>query len=433
MPSQPPSRLREAVSGAVGRGLGFLEASIRPDGAWPSRMYWNLELTGSAEEELAPFVAALGALTLAACADPRSQSLQNRSGEFIVRSMRHPGVWRYWPNLPNDLDSLSLCSQAVPWHPWVLFGMNLGCLPTAQDGRGRFRTWLAPSNEADGVDVDSVVNANVVGYLASQGRNALGERAAAWLAGLVREGNAEGSSHYYPDTLDLYDALARARERGVPAFQDLGEALADRIQARRGPDGGYGDTLRTARALSALHILGAPPEGEALGATVERILRRQRPDGSWPEHRFWQGPLPPNPPSVGFGSVMLDTASCVEALVRSIPFPADPELDVPRSPSEADAPEAGHARASREPALRSSSGTGADRMQERKIVRGGTPIVCLASQSAFQQEAGVHLALSADHSGGPVPRISIEIVPEDPAAEEPRPAESAGKQGRKHD
>ena len=200
MPSQPPSRLREAVRGAVDRGLGFLEASIRPDGAWPSRMYWNLELTGSAEEELAPFVAALGALTLAACADPRSQSLQNRSGEFIVRTMRHPGVWRYWPNLPNDLDSLSLCSQAVPWHPWVLFGMNLGCLPTAQDGRGRFRTWLAPSNEADGVDVDSVVNANVVGYLASQGRNALGERAAAWLAGLVREGNAEGSSHYYPDT-----------------------------------------------------------------------------------------------------------------------------------------------------------------------------------------------------------------------------------------
>ena len=217
----------------------------------------------------------------------------------------------------------------------------------------------------------------------------------------------------------------------MPAFQDLGALLVDRIQARRGPDGGYGDTLRTARALSALHILGAPPEGEALGATVERILRRQRPDGSWPEHRFWQGPLPPNPPSVGFASVMLDTASCVEALVRSIPFPADPELDVPRSPSEADAPEADHARASREPVLRSSSGAGADRMKERKIVRGGTPIVCLASQSAFQQEAGVHLALSADHSGGPVPRISIEIVP-DPAAEEPRPAEPAGK-GRKHD
>ena len=65
-------------------------------------------------------------------------------------------------------------------------------------------------------------------------------------------------------------------------------------------------------------------------------------------------------------------------------------------------------------------------MKERKIeiVRGGTPIVSLASRIAFQQEADVLAGLAAaDRSGGPpVPRISIEIVP-DPAAEEPRPAE----------
>ena len=421
MPSQPPSRLREAVRGAVDRGLGFLEASIRPDGAWPSRMYWNLELTGSAEEELAPSWPPSARSPWPPAPTPghgrsRTGPGSSSSGPCAIRAYGVTG--RVSRTIST---SLSLCSQAVPWHPWVLFGMNLGCLPTAQDDRGRFRTWLAPPNEADSADVDSVVNANVVGYLASQGRNALGGQAAAWLADLVREGNAEGSSHYYPDTLDLYDALARARERGVPAFQDLGAALADRIRARRGPDGGYGDTLRTARALSALHILEAPPEGDALRATVERILHRQRPDGSWPEHRFWQGPLPPDPPSVGFGSAMLDTASCVEALVRSIPLLADPEPGVRR-----ERPRGGPCTGFREPALRSSSGTGADRMKERKIVRGGTPIVCLAPRVAFQQEADAQLALSADHSGVPVPRISIEIVP-DPAAEEPRPAEPRGR------
>ena len=51
-------------------------------------------------------------------------------------------------------------------------------------------------------------------------------------------------------------------------------------------------------------------------------------------------------------------------------------------------------------------------MKERNIVRGGTPIVSLASRVAFRQEADV---LSADLSGGRVPRISIKIVP-DPAA-----------------
>ena len=335
-----PPRLREAVRDAVDRGLGFLEASIRPDGAWTSWMYRNLELTGPAEEETPPFVAALGALTLAACDDPRSRSLRSRAGGFIARSMRYPGVWRYWPTLPNDLDSFSLCSQAVARHPWVLFGMNLPFLRKTQDERGRFRTWIAPPAESN--VADSVVNANVVGYLAFQGRNAPGEKAAEWLAGLAREGNAEGTSHYYPDVLDLYDAMARARQRGVPAFQDLGAVLADRHRARRGPDGGYGDTLRTARALSALHLLGAPPEGEALWATVERILGRQRPDGSWPGCLFWQGPLPPRPPHVGFASAMLDTASCIEALVRSIPFPADPEADEQREP-----PDAGRSQAPR--------------------------------------------------------------------------------------
>ena len=67
---------------------------------------------------------------------------------------------------------------------------------------------------------------------------------------------------------------------------------------------------------------------------------------------------------------------------------------------------------------------GADRMKERDIVRGGAPIVCLASRIAFKQEADVLSALAAGRSGGPVPRIRIEIVP-DPAAEEPQPAEPA--------
>ena len=67
--------------------------------------------------------------------------------------------------------------------------------------------------------------------------------------------------------------------------------------------------------------------------------------------------------------------------------------------------------------------------RERSIVRGGTPIVCLATQAAFQQEAVARSALAADRSGGPVPHISIEIVPDPaPAAEGPRPAEQpAGK------
>lgn len=51
------------------------------------------------------------------------------------------------------------------------------------------------------------------------------------------------------------------------------------------------------------------------------------------------------------------------------------------------------------------------------LLRGGTPIVCIAHRGAFRQEAD-HLAALAD-TGGPAPRISIRIVP-DPSAEQPQ-------------
>ena len=299
--------------------MAFLEASIGADGAWTSRKYANLELTGRCSEEHPPFLAGLGSLTLAACPGPRFRSLRERTGRFIARSMSYPGTWRYGWGLPPDLDSLSVCSLAVRWHPWVLFGANLGLVAAARDERGRFRTWIAPPGESN--VPDSVVTANILSYLALAGRNEVGAQAAAWLAGLIRDDATAGSSYAYPDAIDLYDATARARERGVPGLQDLGSVLVERLRARRGADGGYGDTLRTARALSALHVLGAAPAGDDLWATVERILSRQLPDGSWPQNLCWQGRVPPAPPDVGFGSAMFDTASCIEALVRSVPAP----------------------------------------------------------------------------------------------------------------
>ena len=312
-----PARLGAAVRAAADRGLGYLEGAIRADGAWRSRKYGNLDLTGPGAGEYPPFVAALGALTLEACGGPRSRSLRDRSRKFITRTMSYPGTWRYGPEFPPDLDSLSVCSQAIRSHPCMLFGANLRILAAMRDERQRFRTWIARPDQAN--VADSVVNANVAGYLALLDRNDVGQPAAAWIAALIRDGRAAGSSHYYPDAIDLYDAVVRARARGVPAFADLAAPLVDRIRARRRADGGYGDTLRTARALSALHVLGAPPAGNDLWATCRRIVSRQRADGSWPEHCYWQGPPPPLPPSVGFGCAMLDTASCVEALVRSIP------------------------------------------------------------------------------------------------------------------
>ena len=55
--------------------------------------------------------------------------------------------------------------------------------------------------------------------------------------------------------------------------------------------------------------------------------------------------------------------------------------------------------------------------KEGDLLRGGTPIVCLAHRGAFRQEADCLAALAG--SGQPAPRISIRIVP-DPSAEQPQ-------------
>ena len=71
-------------------------------------------------------------------------------------------------------------------------------------------------------------------------------------------------------------------------------------------------------------------------------------------------------------------------------------------------------------------------MNERDLLRDGRPIVCLAHHAAFRQEADSLRVLFGDNPG-PVPRISIEIVPNlpapDAAAEKGEPAKASGKKG----
>ena len=52
-------------------------------------------------------------------------------------------------------------------------------------------------------------------------------------------------------------------------------------------------------------------------------------------------------------------------------------------------------------------------MDVQKLLRGGEPVICMASRIAFHQEQEYLSRIrAARKSGGAVPRISIEILPE---------------------
>ena len=396
-------------------------------------MYWNLELTGSAEEELAPFVAALGVLTLAACGDP-----QVPVAPEPVRRVHRP------IHAPSGRMALLAESPERSRQPQPLLPGGA----VAPLGAVRHE----PRMSAHGAGRPGKIQdlAGPVQRSRRRGRGQRGERQRRRLSRPPRAGmrwasrrrrgwpawSGKGMRRGAPTTTPTpwicttpwpapaNGACPRSRTSGLCSWtgsrpvvvRTAGTATRCAPRAPSPPCTSSAPRRRAKRC--------GPRSSGSCAGNGRTEAGRSTASGRGPCRRIphrWDSPPQCSTP-----------LRASRPLVRSIPFPADPEPDVRREPSEVDAPETGHAQASREPALRSSSGTGTDGMQERKIVRGGTPIVCLASQSAFQQEAGVHLALSADHSGSPVPRISIEIVP-DPAAEEPRPAKPAGKQGKKHD
>ncbi len=306
----------EAARRAVVQGLDYLERAVDAGGGWPSQVYANPERTGPAGRERVPFVAALGALSLAVCPDERAEKLRRRAAGFLGAAMEAPGVWRYWRELPPDLDDTAVCSLVVGPHVWLALGWTVPAVLSYRDAAGRFRTWMRPPDPDAAVpwdDVDSVVNANVVAWLGDGPQTRGAQR---WLETLVRERREAGSSRYYPDPMDLYAALARASAAAGSPLRDLRRVVAARIRERRGADGSFGGVESTAQALSALDRLGEPPDAAAAAPSVDYLLDAQRPDGSWPAAVVWRGPPPPAPPSAWFVSAPLTAARCIEALQR---------------------------------------------------------------------------------------------------------------------
>ena len=308
-----------AIRNAVSRGLEFLESEIDESGAWPSWVYGNLELEGKSKVEHVPFVTGLGSISLKECPGKQSSRIRERARSFLLSTMEYPGVWRYWDWLPPDLDDTSVCSHVVGPHAWFILGRTLPTVFRKRDEAGRFLTWVVRGDDsADWDDVDSVVNANVVFWLQEHPQT---EGAQRWLKSLIDEEREIGSSWYYPNPMDLYAALSRlgANPKGVnDALLGLGQVLADRILSSRDRSGHFGDAQRTAQALSALDRLDRWPASTDVDRAVKQLLSSQHADGSWESGLVWQGPPPPNVPSVGFASSALITAYCIESLSRRI-------------------------------------------------------------------------------------------------------------------
>ncbi len=307
-----PEAIGAEIRHAIDHGLAFLDGTVSDEGVWPAQ-YYALSRPLVLMPDTNPFVGALGSLKLADVAHPRAASVVSRTKRHITDTMEFPGVWRYWPHLPADVDTSSICSLALGFHPWLLAGWNRERLTRNRDGSGRFHTWLL-DGPIESLDADAVVNANALAYL---GQTASTRPVRDWLVSLVETGGEREAIHYYWDPVDLYAAMAQARQIQTTLFDDVRPLVARRIRDRRVHDGSYGDLLRTAIALLSLEFLGYPPARDDLAASVHGLLMQQQADGGWPACPLSSGPLWPDERRFAFVSRCYDTACCVAALDRA--------------------------------------------------------------------------------------------------------------------
>ena len=314
-----PEDLAQEGRESIRRGLKFLESTIDESGAWHCIRFNIADPKVPRHFERPAFISALCALALECSNEERAKALCARTKAYLVDTMEHPGLWRYYRHLPQDLDSTALCSLVIGNHPWIALGRNASSILANRDEQGRFTTWVLAEDEPDVVpsfriEADPVVNANVIAYLGDCPET---KSARTWLEALIAEDKLEGTSKWYPDQVTAYYAIARALIRTQPAFDHLRPVLADRILALRDQRGEFGNVLQTAQAVSALHSVVGLDRIDPTQAAVD-IIGLQRDDGSWPEllafgdQALKWGVIG----QFGHGSEAVTSAYCIEALER---------------------------------------------------------------------------------------------------------------------
>lgn len=227
---------------------------------------------------------------------------------------REPGgMWRFFgrsaENPPLDFDDS--CCALVALHQAGLPTDNklLHFLGKAQFASGGYGTWLLPRLNSE-AELDVVVNANILLYLASTGQPTAA--LARFLVEMVIQRGFRRLSSFALSEAPSFYALARAYRHGpAPELAPLLPALADAVRKHQRADGSFGDELETALSLTALLDVGQL--GSRLDATADWLRVRQRSDGSWPARVFFCDFAP-----TYYGSAELTTALCAEALHKQM-------------------------------------------------------------------------------------------------------------------
>jgi hypothetical protein len=155
-------------------------------------------------------------------------------------------------------------------------------------------------------DIDSVVNANVVRYLAWRPET---EAAIRWLHEVASQGKEKSSDKWYRSAAAFYYAVSRchaARIEGMSGFDAPFERYLESKASLEAND------LEAAMILCSLQNFKTQTDAQAQVAT--RLLASQSADGGWASFPvYFDGR---DEPLISWGSRAVTTGFCLQALVR---------------------------------------------------------------------------------------------------------------------
>jgi hypothetical protein len=335
----------DAVQQAIARGLAFCSTRQLPHGEFTTLIGSDLDLSDGVWDS-SVFVTAtvLSSLEFVGGA---AVPLIDRGLDFLESEREPGGLWRYYSSrqfkhtrIPPDLDDTCCVSLVLRRHGRPV-PRNRRYILANRDADGRFGTWMIPTahtgmlfrvtraigdwraarrkppmpekhrrserfrNPTDPVapgEIDPVVNANVIAYLGDAPDTT---RAIDYVNQAIVKGGDAIRSFYYPNSLALYYAVARAFRLGVTRFTEARQVCIDasrrQIEAHASP---------LTIALGVAVLLSFDPTSTAVPLGVNQLLASQRDDGSWPRETFYRGY------AEFWGSEELTTGFCLEALAR---------------------------------------------------------------------------------------------------------------------
>ena len=286
---------------AVQRAVDAIDAALGARGQWPGEAVLDAP-PWAARRDLAAPLTALGMLLLHST--PGAEGVLARSVEHLERTVLPDGLWRYYADIPSDLDDTAMCALALGSEHPIVRERTVPALVAARRPDGLFPTWQEPGWQPV---VDAVANANIVAAIGAD--DVVGD-AVTWLTTVVDSEREVESSAYYRDPLDLHLAIARAVAAGVVALRPALEQAAGRAATRLRSDPGLSDYRVAQAALVAASVADADAVARAAG----RLRGAQDGHGRWSADTLFVAAHTDGPGWWHYRSWTVTTAACARVL-----------------------------------------------------------------------------------------------------------------------